>query len=755
MLPSSFQTEWPKLATAQTLSNDEVESSFVQQAYMFIQNKAAPLMRAPFRVGFEIVHRNDNNTRLVGIFVFRVGEELLYAPAFFVNGNIKGTDLLYRHKSKRFVPLTPEWTEYLIGLNEFAEGQSNKRQERFNAREGLRIYKFMYPPKVASFTASRAIPKSTSSAEHAVWGHPPQEILDEMQKQAATDLRANILKDFIQTAGKPALLKLAAFATNHRKFSELVAERNLFDLSQYEFQVQVKSAAVVEAPPELTIFRDPMQNLNVKSASAADVKKGYVIRDTRKDAAVNEAIYDDTTHYLEGIGEPGVYKVFMANGGFSDMLVCWTSPDSIHSWSTPDKGYSSSFNAPSAPSDFNAERMTFVDLTSKHSVESYRQRLGSYTSKVMDCAGLEEKPTAGKFYRVLLMDRQSLSEPFWVKKIANDLGLWRIDVCTWNTNENQLTFFVNPEFDKHDQRNGILGKHARFVEVSGTLEEKDATGGERIKFWSDVPFGDNESIQQMMFKNGYVRTQISKFGLDNYKVEQGDFVRTYPKMAALGFLLRKCGLRQADAEGIMEKCASKSTRFIHQDGDMLLKKAYNTHMSSWPDMEPVFNDEFRTLEYPTIEQSVPLNRTEPDPLQTMHRIGDHDNVLQETGNADGAKLDEETLRHADPEQLHQLSQQRGLSTLFDHGVVGELSMTYDSSNLIDQYTGDLEVALDRLGRILFLFYWKPEDFIALYGADDQDRMENEFMSGFRTLGKITLELLRKSQALNQGSPAMN
>ena len=44
-------------------------------------------MKSPYRVGFEIVHHNDDNTRLVGIFVFRVNKDLYYAPVFFINGN--------------------------------------------------------------------------------------------------------------------------------------------------------------------------------------------------------------------------------------------------------------------------------------------------------------------------------------------------------------------------------------------------------------------------------------------------------------------------------------------------------------------------------------------------------------------------------------------------------------------------------------------------------------------------------------------
>ena len=83
-----IESDWKKHA-AQVYSDKDVEKAFLDQAYMFIQNKATPLMQDPYRLGFEIVFKNDANSKMVGIFAFKVGEELIYAPAFFVNGAIK------------------------------------------------------------------------------------------------------------------------------------------------------------------------------------------------------------------------------------------------------------------------------------------------------------------------------------------------------------------------------------------------------------------------------------------------------------------------------------------------------------------------------------------------------------------------------------------------------------------------------------------------------------------------------------------
>ena len=74
--------------------------------------------------------------------------------------------------------------------------------------------------------------------------------------------------------------------------------------------------------------------------------------------------------------------------------------------------------------------------------------------------------------------------------------------------------------------------------------------------------------------------------------------------------------------------------------------------------------------------------------------------------------------------------------------------------MASSYIPDFEQALDRLGRILFLFYWKPEDFAKAYGTDDQTSLENKLVSNFRAIGEMTLELLQKAKLQSEGSVSL-
>jgi hypothetical protein len=51
--------------------------------------------------------------------------------------------------------------------------------------------------------------------------------------------------------------------------------------------------------------------------------------------------------------------------------------------------------------------------------------------------------------------------------------------------------------------------------------------------------------------------------------------------------------------------------------------------------------------------------------------------------------------------------------------------------------------------MIFLFYWKPEDFSDLYGSDDQSSLENLLLSNFKSFGELVLELLKKTQSYTE------
>jgi len=90
--------------------------------------------------------------------------------------------------------------------------------------------------------------------------------------------------------------------------------------------------------------------------------------------------------------------------------------------------------------------------------------------------------------------------------------------------------------------------------------------------------------------------------------------------------------------------------------------------------------------------------------------------------------------------------QIGQKQVFDHAAIGGLSKLYDTGAVIDQYIPDFMKSLDRLGRILFLFYWKNADFAERYGTTDLAEMEDQLRGVFKNFGELVLQLRQRSIA---------
>lgn len=101
------------------------EQAFSSLAYAYLKDKAPRLL--DFMVGFQLVDRNEDNTKAVGIFGFKVGDQWLYAPVFFLNGDLKGHELLYIKKQDSFVPMKENWVNYLMSRRPHVLGEHSEQ----------------------------------------------------------------------------------------------------------------------------------------------------------------------------------------------------------------------------------------------------------------------------------------------------------------------------------------------------------------------------------------------------------------------------------------------------------------------------------------------------------------------------------------------------------------------------------------------------------------------------------------------------
>jgi hypothetical protein len=85
--------------------------------------------------------------------------------------------------------------------------------------------------------------------------------------------------------------------------------------------------------------------------------------------------------------------------------------------------------------------------------------------------------------------------------------------------------------------------------------------------------------------------------------------------------------------------------------------------------------------------------------------------------------------------------------LFDINVFSGLLRVNNVSDNVNKYVTDLVVGMDRIGRMLFLFYWRFDSFKDRYGTGELTELEDMLKSTFSSLGDIAL-FLRKNNNMD-------
>jgi hypothetical protein len=88
--------------------------------------------------------------------------------------------------------------------------------------------------------------------------------------------------------------------------------------------------------------------------------------------------------------------------------------------------------------------------------------------------------------------------------------------------------------------------------------------------------------------------------------------------------------------------------------------------------------------------------------------------------------------------------QSGQREVFDTAMIGSMLKAVRDDTMIDRYLPDLIKGVDRLGRILFMFYWHQDKFAERYGKQDMPELEDSLRNAFEMMGDVVLFLKQKT-----------
>lgn len=738
--------EWRKKASmiaSRNSDKDQQEQAFLNLAYGAVSQKAGKLMEDPHRLGFEIIYSNDDNSKMAGMFAFRIGRSLLSVPVIFINNDIKGTELMYEHDTKLVRPLSVDWADYMV---------SKYQQQEASFEDPTvtnRITSGMYLDRIAGNGM-----RKRASADEA-W----EAVFEDLEKKK--DVEGNILTEFLLDAGQSGMEKLAHAIEMSLPFAEALTS---LDESIWlpDFPIEKEAS---EKTPDLEFYFKyfPFTKMSAEENEDAH-KRGFFLWENRPDSDLNPVVRE-TQELISEVNTPGLYNVVTSQGEMKEAWVL-NKYDKYYHCSPCD-----SSNAPISAFSGSKEKL-IIWKEDKSECTKSGEVWGEFAQNDegqlwrWEAADLPEKPTVGKTYYAVVDNGGYVYGPHKVTSVRERQDGITVVEALEEYSETPEVHYINPDVAHVTHQDGcgeIFPPTVRWLEVA--TEKKDYGSGYRIKR-SKTRAGNQENVFHALNRVGVKKLTVKKEeDSPNFKVIYADEPKFDGIDAPNAAVKVASDLRisASDALWLVDEARRKDGREVSVLvlENELIKSASQMMPTSMsiigaPQYQYGHNSELNVRE--EMPQEWALESSTVQPYHPPMRYGDaYDPSMGiSVGNQDNSPkyLSEEAMKlgmtddmlfDSSPEEIAQLYTESNIPNLFQHGTVGMLVSTYDSANMIAKYIPKLEEGLDHFGRILFLFYWKPQDFEKLYGADDLANLEQEILSQFKSFGDVLLELIKKNE----------
>ena len=780
------------------------EQAFSSLGYAYLKDSAPRLL--DYMVGFQLVDRNNDSTKAIGVFGFYVSGQWLYVPIFFLNGDLKGHELLYLKSQDVFVPLKENWVNYVLAMRPHSLGEPSE-QETYQlggmmpdirtlaispmlakrAAE-LRIPRWAAPalPMLAALQTKTARFLYNTAAEKvklafdAVVETPLQAALAETSGRLSLDglLSDNFacLKTAFDTAQRyPAIKQGFDRFYGHDCFSRWAAalrqdvsrqQLNLLPQKQASVSMSLFPADAELHPVksgELKVYEHATITTNLPELTTSEREKllrdGVLIQDKRDSHGPNTSVAYNTqlTQTLTNPQESGLYDILEKPGEVSRMLVVYhpVSGSGEQSFCTVVR-----LGSPKAWMNAHATKLWGTKIESREDFDKWFESLE-------DGKTLQEHATY-----IAIGPDGSGTTPFRVNERFAD-GLHRV------------TFEARCDYDFHRDRNmgNIDERSGHGSNYDVLLHTGDENKNTKLRLVKDElrvppsyrllklksppePRGDSPCCEsscrdsaseplpiqpgrlddvQMFFMRKTARLKLACDGCDTIITTGWKGAQRLSPLAALASLVQDHGLTEKAARDLLKTATVKKVatfRIAYAPGfggQPLVKQAFPNVSSldggpSAPPpppqqigMEQVGRTAMRAVypeEYQVGVPSLDSSRGDQQHRNMWERYR-YEDFQKQLGNA-------------------QQASQSGQKEVFDTSMLSGLLKAVRQDTLIDRYLGDLFKALDKLGRLLLLFYWHGEEFEDRYGHAEMPEMEDALRNSFESLGEIVLELKKKT-----------
>lgn len=783
------------------------ERAFAEMAYGILQDRS-PRLVEDYLQGFQLLDRNEDKTKAVGVFGILVGKQWMFVPAFFLaGGNLKGLELLWLKGPNQFVPNMEKWVNHLIGRSPTLLGREAPGDVYSRGGRAPSLWRLLRPPSMGAskMGAAADAPAPTrrdkrsfdvTSTHVAEWAKPFYALhakharafaFAEHRKKiaAAVDL-SEVLRDSPDARGAATLLCLrfpllkAGFDRFYPGVVETAGVDEALLAERLSQRALVKEAASCCAGKKVKPFTSLARKKAALTwytskpddATEAELTKlahdGIVFRDKRAAEDLSKLI---NVHTMLNVSNPDTSGVFQVLCGDAKFRKAYVSRNPVGSSS------GSGDNVLILPID---EKSKFTPAYEPMCNVWVSQDGGDAATGKDTKAWFEDlssdSPVEDDTY-VLVTKDGTVSKPFEIRrKLDEDTyevswrwmsgrnGKWR-DKRRVDRDLKQVHYpsdsygeccFGDGDVDTV-KRNW---KNVAVITVLGDtlLAPEDAKLVRVEKGWRPsmspseqpsakrLPVGSIDDVRLVVEQ----MTQMFKVfnaGGGEYVVKAGSSAFRGTGTQALVHLVAGCGLTAEQGTALLKTATAPGSR---PEGYRI--KLADNYAQLLGGIAPQFPPEYRGA-----EQAGPYRSY--DSLEFQEENVPIDGYVEHrdlTSIYDPFKQ----MEHMPPGQGGpvadaQEAQQNGDKEFFDVSMLKSMLSIVRQDDLIDKRIGKLMAAINEYGTILYLLYWHSDKFADRFGKNDLDQLENTIRNAFETGGDATLYLKEKSVNTGEGLPGFS
>lgn len=688
------------------MAGETFELKFSQLVDSALRTKIPALLE--YRVGFQTIEKSEEEKDAVGISVFIVRGLWIYMPIFFIKGDLKGYDLMYIKQNDVFVPARDNWIASFKEKGGSILGEAKDQHSIGDIDDS-----FKEPEDVQISENDMFWDRTASESNLGV----TQELIDKMKKRASEQFKIDLTDSLIPLGSHAhalfanTMMKNAEFANNVFKFYTVDEMKDLGNI--FSMHMDKGAMELDDVGGQIEIITD-ISSESAKSLKESEkkalIRQGVFVKDERNNFSKIFKTRIDPGVVSNPV-ESGIYDILLSDGTWTGALVFKVTD--LDGSASPLHCEKRSSWAVILPDDKNKYFVRegaklFAKAASNETIEKFVKEKGGIkanASSIASALSSDNKSSADRITTSYcpVIFTQGIGRCFSVE-LALENGRPNIVNNVINSQRYPDSKNITIEFTDKDGKLSVHGERL-FVPSSSRIFIKHSYKDDK-----NLMLGSPQMIVDSMMKEADLDyLKIVSSGDFNEIIVENESTGLIDKIASVKYLSEKVGIFAGQAQQMLKEASTAQ----HRMSEYLVKVA------------APYKDDLGT----------------PKPYSSGINPSEKDSIKETTVTGKGEAL-KDTLPEDVLDQANQAAKS-GIKEVFDASVLKSLIDVADLSEMRKDYISDMILGMDRVGRMLFLYYWHNEEFEDRYGKEDMDKLEETLKNVFVTTGDLVLFLKEK------------